>query len=377
MKSKVIYILVCIVMLMAVACKKESTGPINDFDRAALAANLGNNIIVPAYQNFNTAVSNLDLAVTAFNATPNLINLVAAQDKFKEAYKAWQRCSPFTFGPADQSLLSKNLNTFPASTAKINTNITSGSYNLDQISNLDAKGFPALDYLLFGTGPDNNGILLQYTTNANAAGRKQYLAALSSNIKIQSANVLNAWLASGGNYLNTFLNATGTDVGSAVGQLINGLDYDFDIMKNYKVAIPVGIMPSSGTQGGTAALPQEVEAYYCGISSQLLQAQLFAMQDIYFGRSAQGVDGIGLDDYLIKIKARYNGGLLNDAITQQFTLALSALSALPDPLSSTISSNPNTVISAYSQMQQLLVLLKTDMPSSLGVLITYNDNDGD
>src|SRR5262249_31404522 len=124
--------------LLAMSCKKDNTTPANDFDRAALAANWGNNIILPSYRSFNDAANELDNAVKIFNTTPSVNNLVALQSKFKNACLAWQKCSPLGFGPADQLLLSKNLNTFPTSVSKINANIASGNYNLDQISNLDA-----------------------------------------------------------------------------------------------------------------------------------------------------------------------------------------------------------------------------------------------
>jgi len=39
--------------------------------------------------------------------------------------------------------------------------------------------------------------------------------------------------------------------------------------------------------------------------------------------------------------------------------------------------NPSVVDAAYVELQKQVVLFKTDMPSSLGVLITYQDNDGD
>jgi hypothetical protein len=32
---------------------------------------------------------------------------------------------------------------------------------------------------------------------------------------------------------------------------------------------------------------------------------------------------------------------------------------------------------AYNEVRNMVVYLKTDMPSALGILITYQDNDGD
>ena len=50
---------------------------------------------------------------------------------------------------------------------------------------------------------------------------------------------------------------------------------------------------------------------------------------------------------------------------------------LNDPLSSEIMNNKPAVNECYSKMQQLVPYTKVDMTSALGVLITYQDNDGD
>ena len=51
--------------------------------------------------------------------------------------------------------------------------------------------------------------------------------------------------------------------------------------------------------------------------------------------------------------------------------------ALSDPLSTNITTNNTAVVAAYTELQKLVVLLKTDMTSSLSILITFGDNDGD
>ena len=170
--------------------------------------------------------------------------------------------------------------------------------------------------------------------------------------------------------------AAGTDVGSSTGQLVNQLVYDYEILKNYEVGIPAGVQ-SMGT-----TFPTYVQAYYSKMSLQLATLHLQAMQNIYLGKSAQG-DGLGLDDYLVQTTklpntAKYaNGSAVNDAITTQFATAASKLQTLTDPLADNISSNPSAVTAAYAELQKLTVLLKTDMTSSLSILITYGDNDGD
>ena len=77
------------------------------------------------------------------------------------------------------------------------------------------------------------------------------------------------------------------------------------------------------------------------------------------------------------IRDRYNGENLSIATNNQFQLIKDNLSQLNDPLSNEILTNKVNVSNAYENMQQLVPLIKVDMTSALGVLITYQDNDGD
>ncbi|WPU95317.1 imelysin family protein [Mucilaginibacter sabulilitoris] len=358
------------VLIQSCSKSNSGSGPADggdkgsSFDRKGMLTNLSTNIIIPAYTAFQTSVTNLDAAVTAFNTAPNATTLVAAQTAFKASYLQWQSTSEFDFGPAADVTLRANTNTYPLDVGQVNDNITAGTYDPDFLKNLSAKGLPALDYLLFGTGVDNNAILLQYTSDAKAANRKAYLAKLSAELKTNITKVTAAW---NGAYKATFLNATGTDVGSSTGQLINQLVFDYEILKNYEIGIPAGVQ-SMGT-----TFPEKVQAYNAKISVQLALAHLQAILDIYTGK-----DGIGLDDYLISAKAKASdGSSLNDTILKQFATAKTKLQILKDPLSDNIKNNNAAVTAAYTELQKLTVLLKTDMTSSLGILITYGDNDGD
>ncbi|HEY4323917.1 MAG TPA: imelysin family protein [Mucilaginibacter sp.] len=349
------------------SCKKSDVWNSGDkassaFDRTAMLTNISTNIIIPAYSSFQASAVNLDAAVSAFNTVPNSANLTTLQTAFQAVYKQWQATSVFEFGPAAQIQLRVNTNTYPADINQINSNITSGTYNPGLLSNLAAKGLPALDYLLFGVGADNNAIVAQYTTDANAANRKTYLAALSAELNTNATTVLNGWAT----YKSTFINANGTDVGSSVGLLTNQLVYDYEILKNFEIGIP------AGTQSMGTTYPQKVQAYYSKMSVQLALLHIQVLQNIYKGGS-----GLGFDDYLTTVNAKYNSGSLNDAINNQFAAAIAKLQLLTDPLSANIQNNNTAVLAAYTELQKLTVLLKTDMTSSLGILITYGDNDGD
>jgi len=357
------------------SCSKSGsnsgTTPGGGDGKDSVLPNIGNNIILPAYQTLASTTNSLDSAITDFNTSPDNTKFTAVQTLFKTAYLSWQSVSEYDyFGPAStgQPVLA-GLNLFPTSSTTIETNITAGNNNVNAFANAAAKGFPALDYLLFGP----NSTMAAFSTDASAANRKAYLSAVSADIKTESAAALRGWQTSGGNYITTFINGAGNSVSSSLGLLINSLVQDFEIGKNDRLGIPLGKQPPGQV---LPVLPNEVEAYYSGISVQLALAQLKAVQNIYLGAGAQG-DGHGLEDYLVKAAAKYNGGLLADTIRVGFSSAVTGLQAIPDPFSVTIQNNAAPAIAVYTQYQKLVVLLKTDMPSSLGVLITFGDNDGD
>ncbi len=348
----------------------NGTGPTTAKD--SILANIGNNIILPAYATLNNSVNSLDSAIVDFNAGPGSTKLSAVQDLFKTAYTNWEYVSAYDgFGPAYsvQPTLA-GLNLFPTSTTTIDGNISVGNNNVNAFANSAAKGFPALDYLLFGAGANT---INNYTTDANAGNRKAYLAAVSADIKTEVNAAYKGWSASGGNYIAGFLNGTGNSMSSSLGLLINSMVQDFEILKNDRLGIPLGKQPPGQV---LPVFPTEVEAYYSGISAQLALASLKSVQNIFLGTGPQG-NGPGLKDYLIKANAQYHGGLLSDTIKVNFASAVTGLQAIPDPFSATIQSNAAPSDAVYAKTQLLVVLLKTDMPSALGVLITFGDNDGD
>jgi len=353
---------VAIAVTAASSCKKDNKGTAAGGSDSVLAY-IGNNIILPAYQSTSSDVVAMDAAVLDFNASPDAAKLTALQTLFKKAYTDWQSISEYnSIGPAMtiQPGL-KGLNLFPVSADKINSNISSGNYDISSFTNAAAKGFPAMDYLLF----NGSDVLSAYTTDALAENRKKYLAAVSADIRSEITAVATAWLPSGGNYIKTFNSATGNSISGSLGLLINSLDEDFEILKNDRLGIPLGKLPPGSS---LPVMPNEVEAYYSGISVQLALAQLKTAEQIYLK---------GLDPYVVKINARYNGGALSDTIKAHFTAAITQLNTIPDPLSQAIQSNPAPANAVFAETQELVVLLKTDMPSALGILITYGDNDGD
>ncbi len=374
-KKRVIIFCLGAAALSLTQCKKKNTNddldPGASFDKAGMLANIGENIIVPAYANLKLSVDSLDSATNVFVTNPTPTNLQAIQSIFIKAYIRYQSVSCFEFGPADVELLRASFNIFPCDTPKINAKIVAGDFNFATVNDIDVKGFPAVDYLLFNSNQNNTLVLTRFTTSANATNTKEYLKALVTELKRKTDAVNTGWSAAGGNYISTFKNNEGSSVGSSLSLLVNQFNYDYENLKNARIGIPLG-KKSLGTP-----FPNKVEAFYSGMSLTLAIAQLNSIENIYLGRDAQNKDGLGLDDYVVAVDAQHPLGPLNEVIKNKIAVAKTKLAAFQGPLSEAIKKDPASVDAAYLEIFQLTVLIKVDMPSAFGVMITYEDNDGD
>jgi len=342
----------------------------SDFDRALMIQNYGNNVILPSYNALQERVDDLQSSITDFSENPTTENLSSAQEELKQARLAWQDANLFQFGPAESNALRTSVNTFPADTDQIESNIDSGDYTLGTLSNTAAAGFPTLGYLLHGIGNSDEEIVSQYVDDSNAENRTQYLQDNITFIKNNIDNVVTEWGSNGGDFISTFVSEenAGTDVGSSLGQLVNALVLHYErFIRDGKIGIPAGVR-SAGVPR-----PEATEAFYAGYSVELAIANTRAAKRLFLGNNLNSEEGVGLDDNIEALDASE----LSDQIVTDFDEAIAALQNLNDPLSENIENNNEPVLDAFSELQNLVVLMKADMASILGVTITFQDNDGD
>ena len=364
--------LIALCALVLTACEKpEDDTPADDFDRAALLANWADGVILPAYTTWANEVSTLHTALLNLHPEADMAELETAREALHRARTSWQTVAYFDFGPASNQGLSAIANIYPVDVEQVMDNLSASNVNLETPANLAAGGFEALDYLLYGTGDDATAVLDFLATETGALDYCQRIGAL---LKEKAITVRDAWDPASGNYRSTFVGATGTDVGSGLGLMLNAFNrvYEADVRKN-KLGLPSGAMTFSMTP-----LPDHVEgAYSQTASNDYLLAALDACNRIYNGINAEGMDGVGLDDYLHALGATHLDAPLTTAIQDQWKAATTAVEALPAPLATTVVTDQQACLDAYAELQQMVVLYKVDMMSCLGVLVTYQDNDGD
>jgi predicted lipoprotein len=357
------------------ACKKtptDNTQPTseNGFDKTAMLTHYADDLIIPGYKAMQEKLAALKTASDAFVNAPSESTQAAVKAAYKDAYLQYERIVAFQFGPAETALLDVYLNYsggidysfatagqltgFSVDTATIENNIASGSYTLNAVSRntLYAQGFPALNYLYFS--PD---AISRFGTNT--ANRIKYVNDVVDRMKTLVDGVTSGWTS----YRSDFIANTKTNVGSPLGNMVNQLAYQMDMLKGPRIGWPFG------KQSNGIVFANKCEAYYAGISLSLAVENISSLKKLYTANSS----GKGISDYLVSLKKES----LNNDILTQFDVAIAKLQQIPDPLSLSFTAQPTTVDAAYKEIQKLLTLLKTDLASATAVQITFTDNDGD
>ncbi len=355
-RTNQLVLLFSLLLTLAFACKKKS--PVEDvhFEKATLLANLTDNLILPNYTNLKISIQDLKANWVTFKANPNSTALLDVQDQWLLANICFQKAKMFHFGPALDNGLRAALGTFPTDTAKVLSNTTTAGVNLFTVANMDAIGFPALEFLWFR----NNAL----TELNNSVEARNYVDALLLKMESEIQTVLNAW---NNGYASSFKASTGTESTSGFSLLVNVFNLEYELAKNAKLGIPIG------KQSLGIAQPKYAEAVYSGQSLRLLKENIIAVQNVFLGLGLSGTNGIGFDDYLVALDKQ----ALHNEIQSEFTLILNDFNGLSSNLVLEIQNQPSQLDALYTKMHNLVVHLKTDMTSAFGVLITYQDNDGD
>ena len=354
--------LVLLLLLAIVGCSTDGANNHPDYDRSSVLADQANNIIRPNFSVLATSCTSLDNSINTLIADPSLSHLEDARNALLDARTAFQKCTPYSsFGPSNSYALRNELNTFPSDTALVEQNIASGEYVLGSVSTLDAQGFPAIEYLLWSTNNDDE-ILNALTNDSN---RCDYLTSLSARCQEIATTVSDEWTS----YSTMYIQQDGTDVGSSLGMVVNSLNLDFEkFIRDGKVGIPLGIR-SLGNP-----LPGHVEAPYSDNSKALLTASLEGLLQLIEGSEGSSYS---LSTYMDHVGAQHIGTELSGVIRNHINDLINQVNTIDRPLETWLVEEAGAADQLYTDLQQLVVYLKVDMTSSLGILISYQDTDGD
>ncbi len=363
---KALFLTVLIVGFTLSSCNNKSNKKDDDnsdnFDRAAMLTDVADLLIIPNFETLQTEVNDLKTAIETFNTTSNEANLIATREAWVDAAMAHQHCSAFGFGPGKLLLgpYASVLGVFPVNESAVEANIVDDSFDLPNSFSKDIRGFYAIEYLIYREGLSDADIVSSFD-----ADRKAYLLLIVNELKSTFDNIVAEW---NGSYRADFIASTGTSAGSSLSLYYNDFVKDYENLKNFKLELPAGL-----TAGFETPDPTLVEAYYSGISRDLIVEHFKSCTNIWSGTSKDGTNIQGFEEYLaVLVGGPELATQTNTTITQIEDL----INALPAGKLSDNIADP-AIETLRDKLQDNTANFKSSLSSILGISITYSSGDGD
>lgn len=362
-------------ILLIVSCSGDSDEEQNqvpEFDRSTILKNYAENIIIPRYDDFQSALANLKSSVDSYVSSPLVSTFDKMHDDWFTAYKKWQHIEMFNIGKAEEIMFFNTINTYPIDELRIVENITSNKYDLSSSNDWSSQGLSGVDYMIHGIDDSKEKVIQKYIDDSKYGDYlKNLLTIMSSN----TDQIVQDWKT----YKDSFIQSSGNSNSSSLNMITNDFVYYFEKgLRANKIGIPAGVY------SGGNALPDRVEAYYSSknsfedVSKDLAKEALLASENLFHGKSSTGASGASLKTYLDYIyNADVNKENLSPIITSNFQKAKDALESLDSNFINQINSDKVKMLNAFDKLQAIVVNMKTNMLSLLSIQVDYIDADGD
>ncbi len=351
--------LLLLLLLVALGCENsDANSPDYADPRGQQLVSVYQNGVLPSHGDFVAATEALLNTTEVFSEAPSSAGLMAVQASWRVATLQWKRCEVYDFGPVGDFFLATRIHRWPADTVSLEEKLLTGE-PIDEAfiaaKGSSVVGLAALEYLLFG-----DGALTALSTNPS---RRAYLRATTRYLLTTARELQRRWKEAGPDFTSN--STLSTDGGQNI--FTNGLIAYLDKSIRFRLRAPLGEL------NGTAINPQAVETPYADLSSDCLRAGFGEWKRAYYG-GAERITDYGFDDYLLVLGNKSVGPAINEAIER----VDSQLQDLGDvDLNHLLLTNPVAVRALVDDLRALLVLIRVDLSSAIGVVLTVNDADGD
>ena len=344
----------------------QNTSTQATYDRSSFLINVADNILIPSLNQFKTDLTGLQEASNQFTDETSDSNLKFLREKWITSYKSWQHIEMYNIGRAEEIYFNSKMNIYPVNIDRLENNVSTGNYDLDNANNFSSQGFPALDYLLYGVGTSDSEIVDKFNSGS---GYKAYLKDIILKMVNNTNEVIDSWAS----YRDVFVNSTENTATSSINKLTNDFIYYYEKgFRANKIGIPAGVFSND-------VLPDRVEAYYSKIYSKDLALEAMTAIDNFFQGKHFNSDETGdsLKTYLDFLDVIKNESNLSTLITEKFSSAKTSIESLDDNFALQLEQDYVKVLGTYDAIQVGVVLLKVDMLQALSINVDYTDADGD
>jgi uncharacterized iron-regulated protein len=198
--KNILLALTCIAVLGFSSCSKSNgNNNITSVDEAQVINNFVDVVANPNYIEINEKAIVLRAAVDVLIATPTTANLVAAQNAWKDTRKPWESCEGFLFGPVESNDYDPTMDSWPLNKQDVDGLLASNNaLSVGEVDKLDgtAKGFHAIEYIIFGVGGTKKATDI-------TAREKIFLASATESLVNTTLDLRNSWATKSGKYGDT------------------------------------------------------------------------------------------------------------------------------------------------------------------------------
>lgn len=337
--------------------------------RRPMLAGLAAVVIVPSYRDLAAAATALRTAIDALIASPGGATLAGAQGAWRAVHVAWKRTEAFRLGPSERLRTAARIDWQLVRSDRIDEEIGgSASFTPSYLASLgaDKVGMHAIEYLLFSPEGGDAAIL----ASLGGARRREYLAALATDVESRARELRDAWEPSQGNF-GADLAASGNGpttfatLKDAVDELINRIVFTTEMLEETQLGDPLGIGRSGGPK------PELLESWRSGNSKVDALATLDGVRGVHLG-TYRGFVGASVSEVTTTASDD-----VDTAVRARIAAADAVLAGLVPPLSVALVERFAEVEQAYRTVQALRRSLVLDLAPALGVTLTFGGTDGD
>ena len=346
----------------------SSNDELNSFDHTEMLTNWVDNIIIPSITNFDNSLEIFKESATTFVNAPTTETLSNLKEAWLSSFLKWQHVEMFDIGLSEEIYYKNRINLYPTNVERIENNISTLNYDLDEPVNFSAQGLNSIDYLLFGIGENEDEIISKFSDENLNYGK--YLTDLVDKMVSLTYEIKSSW---SDEYKSSFISSTDNTASSSINKIVNDFIYYFE--KGYranKIGIPAGVFSDK-------PLPDRVEAYYGKNYSKILALEATDALNYFFnGNYSNDTEskGLSIKDYLDYLETDKEEKL-SEKINSQLEKIKTKISELNTNFSEQVNQENLKMLIAYDVIQANVVFLKVDMLQVLNISVDYVDADGD
>lgn len=308
--------------------------------------------IASGYAEFVTDSGALQQQAQAYCQAQDEHNIETVQSAWREAFLAWQQVRFVDFGPIEQDNIAWQLQFWPDSknlVARKTDNWLTAEQPIDPpalaADSVAAKGFPALEYVLFDPR-------VTESKHALPAPRScEFLQTVSAHIQTNAVRLNNDWARFAAHFLSRPEYAHTT---------VSATMHTLEILRDKRLAAPMGL----GGKGRRN--PYISDAWRSGESLAAIEATLAGLRSYFLPGLAE-------------LMAERELGPLAEQFQARLNETLERLDSMAPAMAPLLVSDEGyrTLQLLYIDVDRLTTLLNGTIASELGIIKGFNSSDGD